>query len=661
MRNNGILFILGIILLGCGTTKIESIRSEKKVAYITLTDESNYELKSEVLSNESSDTLTVIGLNGERLNLMRAVKDSLGDLYATENLSGVKITAKFKNIAERGGMVDIAFDIHIPKELQDLSWQLRFEPTLYILQDTIDLDDVYITGSEYKAALLRGYQQYEKYLSSIITDSSKLRFVELIEVFIERNIPELYRLKRDSSLVSDDVMRGFYDISYKEVLDYYSKRVKIGRNNLRAKRAPKMFDRYLKNRISNTSIRIDSIITSTEDIKYCYTQSIETRPMLRKVDVTIGGSIMKDGKKLYVMEEGDPLTFYISSISSFAEDRVRYITSIVERKAQANTQAYIDFRQGEAIIDPSLHENRYELSRIGENIISFINDEVYEIDSLVITASSSPEGSFAHNTLLSWKRGNAIKEHFIRYAKEYEDSLAAEAANTYTIDLSKGGDGDESYRIEQMERHRGRRFNIQVKTIPENWELLKEIIKQDTIMVEKDMVLSIIDKEIDLDEKELMLQNTKDYLYLREKIYPRLRGVKFDFYLCRKGMIKDTIHTTTIDTVYRNGLRALKERDYPQAVELLRPYHDINSAVAYLCMDYNASALSILEGLPDSPKREYMKAIVYARNGEERKAIQSYIYSVEKDQNMKFRANLDPEISHLIKKYSIKLDEDIEY
>ena len=123
-------------------------------------------------------------------------------------------------------------------------------------------------------------------------------------------------------------------------------------------------------------------------------------------------------------------------------------------------------------------------------------------------------------------------------------------------------------------------------------------------------------------------------------------------------MIKDTLHTTVVDEVYAQGLDALRERNYEKAIELLRPYHDINTAVAFLSLDYNASARSILEKLPESAKRDYMMALIHAREGQDQRAVQSYIHSVEKDPSLKFRANLDPEMSQLIKRYGIVLEEE---
>jgi len=118
-------------------------------------------------------------------------------------------------------------------------------------------------------------------------------------------------------------------------------------------------------------------------------------------------------------------------------------------------------------------------------------------------------------------------------------------------------------------------------------------------------------------------------------------------------MIKDTVHTTELDSVYMRGVEALKERDYKLAVTLLRPYNCFNTAVAYVCMDYNRSALEILQGLPRDARRDYMLAVVYSRLGDERLAVQYFLNSVEQDEAMRMRGNLDPEISSLIKRYGL--------
>lgn len=118
-------------------------------------------------------------------------------------------------------------------------------------------------------------------------------------------------------------------------------------------------------------------------------------------------------------------------------------------------------------------------------------------------------------------------------------------------------------------------------------------------------------------------------------------------------MLKDTVHTTVLDSVYMRGVEALRNRDYKLAVTLLRPYDCYNTAVAYVCMDYNKSALDILQRLPRDARRDYMLAVVYGRLGEEKLAVEHFLNSVEQDGAMRHRGNLDPEISVLIKKYGM--------
>ena len=93
------------------------------------------------------------------------------------------------------------------------------------------------------------------------------------------------------------------------------------------------------------------------------------------------------------------------------------------------------------------------------------------------------------------------------------------------------------------------------------------------------------------------------------------------------------------------------ERDYKLAVTLLRPYGCYNAAVAYVCMGYDKSALEILERLPSDARRDYMLAVVCCRLGDERKAVKYLKDSFAKDEGMRLRGNLDPEISGLMKQY----------
>ncbi len=86
---------------------------------------------------------------------------------------------------------------------------------------------------------------------------------------------------------------------------------------------------------------------------------------------------------------------------------------------------------------------------------------------------------------------------------------------------------------------------------------------------------------------------------------------------------------------------------------MLRPYKDYNTAVAYSLMDYNASALAILESLPESAQVDYLLAVIHSRNGNDRKAVECYIHAIKQNPSYIHRGNLDPEIYTLIKKYNL--------
>ena len=143
------------------------------------------------------------------------------------------------------------------------------------------------------------------------------------------------------------------------------------------------------------------------------------------------------------------------------------------------------------------------------------------------------------------------------------------------------------------------------------------------------------------------------YRHLRERVYPRLRIVRFDFHLHRRGMLKDTIHTTEVDTAYMKGLEAIKDMEYESALMRLSPYKDYNTAVALIALDRNHSALDILEKLEENARINYLKALINSRLGQDREAVKCYLAACASDRTMIFRGNLDPEISTLIHKYNL--------
>ncbi len=565
-----------------------------------------------IVSKPDTDTLTMTGNDGRKYYLMRGTMDSTGTANLSEPLNEVVITAKFKNIAERNGSVRMAFDIHVPSTMLNPQWQVRLTPKAVLSEDTVSLEVLLLTGKQYKERQMRGYELYNRFLAGIITDTSLLMHTGLLETFIQRNIPRIAALRNDTALVDTDSIRGLYGISLEEAREHFMKTLAIQRNNIKKSQTDEKYRRFVKDPVITYGFRLDTLIgDNTEDFRYTYHQALGTRPGLRQIDVCLTGGIYYQGEKLYSIPPSEPVTFYVSSFATMTEDIQKYVTKVIERRVELNTRAAINFMAGRSDIDTGYMDNHAELQYIQSTISGLLSSGEYLADSLIITASCSPEGSYRFNSQLARKRAESIAG-FI--------------------------DGKD-FRL--IERH-----------IPENWERLYDLIRKDSTVNDLNGILDIC-AETSHDKREHLLSAHPEYPYIKEHLYPVLREVEFQFCLHRKDMVKDTIHTTEPDTVYSAGVQAIKDRDYSKAVRLLGSYRDINSALAFLAMDYNASAMNILEDLPVSGKRDYLLAVAHSRNGNEKKAVEYFLSAVNQERSLRFRGNLDPEISRLIGKYDI--------
>lgn len=657
MKQADTVFVLAAVavaiafLPACGPMrKIEAVRQKELAATLAL---SRNEIQEErkVIAVSHRDTITVKDDSGKEMLIMKAVKDeSSGEMVAHDVIDAAVITARFRNVAERHGRVDLRFEIIVPASMQDSRWQLRFRPQMYILGDSLMLESVYITGEDYRKRQLRGYEQYERFLGSIITDST--RFIDLrnLEIFLERNLPEIYYFKNDTSYVSDEQFASYYGVTEKQAVDHYTNWLRYRINERRKGRKELMYHKYVRAPIETEGIRLDTVLRSLNgDFVYAYTQSIATRPKLRKVDIVLGGDIYESDRKLYEMERTEPLSFYISSMSTLLDPSERYMTRIVERRAAANTACYVEFEQGKAEVKADLGYNREELSRIRGNILEVLDNQNFDLDSIVIAASASPEGTLVHNNALSAQRAASVAAYFDKDIRHYRDSVRR-SGFTLTVDA----DGRE--RVGKVDIPD---IRFHSRSNGENWELLSLLVDQDSTLSPKDKYAYLKHLEIsDWDQRESALQKEPFYRHLREKLYPRLRTVKFDFYLHRKGMIKDTVHTTELDSTYMKGIALLKEREYEKALEFLRPYRDYNTAIACVSLDYNASAMAILQELERTPAVNYMLAVLYARHNDDERAVQCYLDACRADRSFIFRGNLDPEIYILIQRYGLHREED---
>ena len=646
-----ILLSLLILLDACSAQrKLERLKAgEGPSAQLSLGRQESYipQIKNNKVSR---DTLKIKDEDGSEILIMKAVKDEeTGEMVATDVLDAAMVTARFRNIAERKGKVDLAFQVIVPASMRDSRWQLRFYPDMFVLGDSIRLEPVVITGDAYRKVQLKGYEQYEKFLSKIVHDSTAFINVRQLEIFLKRNIPEIYSFKTDSSYVSEEQFLSVYGVSEKQAIEHYTNKFAKNMNERRKARKDKMYAKYVKAPIVTEGIRLDTVmVNNAGDFIYNYVQTINTRPKLRRADIILSGEIYEQEKRLYTIPRSEPLTFYISSIAAFVDNTERYLTKVVERRASANTECRIDFELGKSDVRPELGENRAGIKRIETTLASLLENETFDLDSVVVSATASPEGSYTFNGKLAQKRSEAVSRYFESYMKEYADSLVEASGVSMDID---GNVMEQPRKISEI--------TLTARCIPENWDDLHSLVDRDVVMDpgQKEEFFKRI-KIKDPDAREAKMRSDDYYKYMRAALYPKLRTVKFNFYLHRKGMVKDTVHTTVIDSAYMRGVQALRDMDYDVALTLLRPYEDYNTAVAYMGMERNRNAMRILSKMEKTAEINYLLAILYSREGELDKAVECYVRSCKQNHSYVYRGNLDPEISVLIKMYGLNQEDD---
>lgn len=128
-----------------------------------------------------------------------------------------------------------------------------------------------------------------------------------------------------------------------------------------------------------------------------------------------------------------------------------------------------------------------------------------------------------------------------------------------------------------------------------------------------------------------------------------MRAVKLRCHLRRVGTVKDTIHTTELDTAYLRGRQLLEKRKYAQALYVLHDYRDRNTAIALLSLGQDREALHILEALPATAISEYLRAIACSRLGRKAEGRRHFLEACRRNEHMEYRAALDPEIDELLK------------
>lgn len=474
-----------------------------------------------------------------------------GERIMAMQIQEVTIRATTRTLPERLGKVTIDFVIDMPRQLQGTCRSIAVIPYLHKYGEAHPLQDITIRGGLFSRVQDRDYWQYNKYL----------------HVFNPSEIG-----------------------------------------------AERAFARFVKYPYSEGS-RLDSIVQHPGHISYYYSQEVPTDETSKTMLVTLQGWVMALDESYYKLPPSDTLTYHVSSMLSFADTTTRYKIKIIEKYATVQDRNYIQFRLNDTHVLDSLGRNAAELDKIRTRMAGLIGQREFFVDSIVLTASASPEGRYARNSTLAQGRAHALKGYLRKCIGPQVDTL------------------------------------MQIRWIAEDWHELTTRIRSDENLQHRAEILKLIGTDSDPDRRERTIRELypQDYQYLKESVYPSLRAVTMRYDLRRVGMVKDTIHTREVDTAYMRGINLLQKRKYAKALYILNDYRDRNTVITLLSLGYDAQALEMLNGLERSHTTEYLKAVACARLGRKTEGREHFLKACELDERMLFRGNLDPEIAELLK------------
>lgn len=400
-------------------------------------------------------------------------------------------------------------------------------------------------------------------------------------------------------------------------------------------------------------LRLDTVISVRDTLYYKYSQLVAADENTSKLYVYLNGDIVRRGGALYNMPASDTLTFNVSSMTNFIDETPRYVQRVIFRDAEANSSFLVAFQRNKSVLNESFENNGVELKKVKDMIAKLIEDPIYIIDSISICAYSSPEGTHAINKCFSLERSHAFGAFMTRELKKWSDSLTIHSSVT----VDEAGNIHQTENVTQQYPDLSKSMHI--SSVAENWDKLTQLIAGDENVKNRSAIIEKINTIENQDTREYAIRKAfpADYAYIREHHYSKLRVVDVRFNLHRRGMLKDTVHTTELDSVYMEGVRLLKARKYSDAIELLRPYENVNTALAYMSLGYDDAALRIFSQVPPTADVIYTMAILYARKNDPNKAVEHLMRAVELNPRLRFRANLDPELSELVKKYNIFIED----
>ena len=289
----------------------------------------------------------VVKLQRDSNTFFLAPVDTLadGERVMALQIEQVTVVAKMRSIPERNGRVVLDFIVTLPRQLLGKSRSVVITPILHKPDESVALEDLVIRGGRFSLLQERDYWQYETY--------------------VERFRPDT-----------------------------------VGREAA--------FNRFVKFPYPE-DVRLDSLVEGRSTVTYYYSQAVKTDETSKKMLVTLQGQVLAVDDSAYRLPPSDTLSYVVSSMLSFVDTVPRYRIKVIDKFVTVEDRNYIQFFVGDTRVVDTLGDNRRQLDKITGLMRQIVEQQEFWVDTITLTAASSPEGAYAFNDRLSQRKGRGAQ------------------------------------------------------------------------------------------------------------------------------------------------------------------------------------------------------------------------------------------------------------
>lgn len=314
------------------------------------------------------------------------------------------------------------------------------------------------------------------------------------------------------------------------------------------------------------------------------------------------------------------------------------VPTIDSKAIDESDKADLFFPNGKYYFDPENEHNKQELAKLEERIRLYLgNKGYYNLQSITMKCTSSPEGNYKSNADLAFKRSNfALGEvrkmlgpdkDYIEQIPEYDVAPWTDVAEL----LRKDSLFEQADAIERIAKSspndldaQGKEIRNLDKVFPNFYELLKQKYLPQLRRMDYAIKYNIVRKPTLEESREEYAKNkargniTPEYMYWQ--LYTNAQNDSIRESILREAL--DVHKKSSFARLFAHDLQVCLVRQHKPDTTLLVPYVDIHNkrwveinlahAVALLQTGHFQSAANLMVNIPLTRKTEFLKSVCEA-------------------------------------------------